>query len=98
MIKLYELRQFATFGETGTLSEAACNKPQYKKIENELGVIIFERSKNKISLNNNGRYLLELTKKLLSDVNVQPFKVREYAVVITVVFCRSKKINNLENF
>lgn len=86
MIELYELRQFAAFGETGTLSEAAeklhLSQPaisrNMKKLENDLGVTLFERTKNKISLNDNGRYLLELTQKLLSDANYLPVKVREH--------------------
>ena len=86
MIELYELRQFAAFGETGTLSEAAeklhLSQPaisrNMKKLEDDLGVALFERSKNKISLNDNGQYLLELAQKLLSDADNLPLKVREH--------------------
>lgn len=86
MIELYELRQFAAFGETGTLSEAAeklhLSQPaisrNMKKLEDDMGVTLFERSKNKISLNDNGQYLLKLAQKLLSDAHNLPLKVREH--------------------
>ena len=54
MIELYELRQFAAFADAGTLSGAAeilhLSQPalsrNMKKLEDELGVILFERSKD----------------------------------------------------
>lgn len=86
MIELYELRQFIAFAETGTLSEAAevlhLSQPALsrtmKNLENELGISLFERSKNKLKLNENGNYVLELAKNLLSDANSLPLKAREF--------------------
>lgn len=86
MIELYELRQFIAFAETGTLSEAAeilhLSQPALsrtmKNLENELGISLFERSKNKLTLNENGNYVLELAKKLLSDADSLPSKAREF--------------------
>ena len=57
MIELYELRQFAAFGEAGTLSGAAetlhLSQPalsrNMKKIEDDFGITLFERKKNKLS-------------------------------------------------
>ena len=54
MIELYELRQFVTFAETGTLSDAAnalhLSQPalsrNMKKLEDELGVTLFLRRTN----------------------------------------------------
>ena len=71
MIELYVLRQFAAFAEAGTLSEAAevlhLSQPalsrNMKKLEEDLGVILFERKKNKLELNQNGFYVLDLTRK-----------------------------------
>lgn len=54
MIELYELRQFAAFAGAGTLSGAAeilhLSQPalsrNMKKLEDELGIILFNRKKN----------------------------------------------------
>lgn len=56
MIELHELRQFAAFAEYGTLSEAAealhLSQPalsrSMKKLEDELGIPLFVRHKNKL--------------------------------------------------
>ena len=77
IFELYELRQLITFAETGTLSEAAeilhLSQPalsrNMKKLEEDLGLTLFERTKNKLSLNKNGKYVLELAKKLLEDAD-----------------------------
>ena len=59
MIELYQLRQFMAFADSGTLSEAAhilhLSQPalsrNMKKLEEDLGVSLFERTKNKLTLN-----------------------------------------------
>ncbi len=74
MIELYELRQFAAFADCGTLSEAAeilhLSQPalsrNMKKLEEELGIPLFSRRKNRLELNENGKYVYELTKELLA--------------------------------
>lgn len=86
MIELYELRQFAAFAETGTLSEAAeilhLSQPalsrNMKKMEDDLGIALFERKKNKLELNENGKYVLELAKKLLDDADSFASKARDF--------------------
>lgn len=86
MIELYELRQFAAFADAGTLSAAAeslhLSQPalsrNMKKLENELGITLFERKKNKMGLNRNGEYALELAKKLLDDSDSFASKVRDF--------------------
>lgn len=86
MIELYELRQFVTFAETGTLSEAAellhLSQPalsrNMKKLEGDLGIPLFERKKNRLDLNANGEYMLKLAKKLLEDADSFTAKVREF--------------------
>lgn len=86
MIELYELRQFATFADTGTLSAAAealhLSQPalsrNMKKLEDELGITLFERKKNKLELNKNGEYALDLAKKLLDDSDSFAAKVRDF--------------------
>lgn len=86
MIELYELRQLAAFADAGTLSAAAetlhLSQPalsrNMKKLEDELGITLFERKKNKLELNKNGKYALELTKKLLDDADSFSSKVRDF--------------------
>ena len=86
MIELYELRQFAAFGETGTLSEAAevlhLSQPalsrNMKKIEDDLGITLFERKKNKLALNENGEYVLALVQRLLADADSLTVKARDF--------------------
>lgn len=86
MIELYELRQFTAFADAGTLSGAAeilhLSQPalsrNMKKLEDELGVILFERKKNKLELNGNGEYVLKLAKELLEDADSFAAKVRDF--------------------
>lgn len=86
MIELYELRQFAAFAGAGTLSEAAeilhLSQPalsrNMKKLEDDLGVALFVRKKNRLELNKNGEYVLELTQKLLEDADSLTVKAREF--------------------
>lgn len=86
MIELYELRQFAAFAEAGTLSEAAnilhLSQPalsrNMKKLEDDLGILLFERKKNRLELNENGNYILELAKKLLYEADSFVVKARDF--------------------
>ena len=86
MIELYELRQFTAFADAGTLSEAAevlhLSQPalsrNMKKLEDDLGITLFERKKNKLELNENGEYVLELARKLLEDADSFASKARDF--------------------
>lgn len=86
MIELYELRQFVTFAETGTLSQAAeilhLSQPalsrNMKKLEDDLGITLFERKKNRLELNKNGEYVLDMAKNLLKDADAFISKVRDF--------------------
>lgn len=77
MIELYELRQFAAFADCGTLSDAAeflhLSQPalsrNMKKLEEDMGIPLFTRRKNRLELNENGKYVLELAKELLSKAD-----------------------------
>lgn len=85
-MELYELHQFVTFADTGTLSEAArllhLSQPalsrNMKKLEEELSIPLFDREKNKIRLNKNGEYVLALAKKLLQDSEALIQNAREF--------------------
>lgn len=86
MIELYELRQFAAFADCGTLSEAAeilhLSQPalsrSMKKIEEEIGVSLFIRRKNRLELNENGAYVVELAKKVLADADALAVKAQAF--------------------
>ena len=86
MIELYILRQFVTFADAGTLSEAAeilhLSQPalsrNMKKLETDLGIFLFERKKNQLKLNKNGEYVLDLAKKLLEDADAFTEKARAF--------------------
>lgn len=86
MIELYQLRQFAAFADAKTLSGAAeilhLSQPalsrNMKKLEDDLGITLFERKKNKLELNENGRYVLDLAEKLLRDADSLSAKARDF--------------------
>ena len=86
MIELYELRQFAAFADCGTLVEAAeilhLSQPalsrNMKKLEEELGVPLFSRRKNKLELNENGKYALALARELLADAEALAQKIQSF--------------------
>ena len=70
------MEQLIAFSRQGTLSGAAeklhISQPalsqSMKKLEESLGVSLFERSKNKIALNENGIMAVQLEEKLLEQV------------------------------
>lgn len=86
MIELYVLRQFVTFADAGTLSEAAeilhLSQPalsrNMKKLEADLEIPLFERKKNRMALNKNGEYVLGLARKLLEDTDSFTTKARDF--------------------
>ena len=86
MIELYELRQFVTFADTGTLSEAAdvlhLSQPalsrNMKKLAENLGISLFVRHKNKLALNETGKYVLTLARKVLEEADALKEKAREF--------------------
>lgn len=75
MIELYLLEQLAAFSRRGTLSGAAeelhISQPalsqSMKKLEEGLGVPLFERTKNRLVLNENGILAAQLGAKLLEQ-------------------------------
>lgn len=75
MTELYRLEQLITFSRLGTLSAAAeelhISQPalsqSMKKLEEELGVSLFARTKNKLALNDNGILAAQLGEQLLKQ-------------------------------
>lgn len=76
MIENYQLEQLLAFHECGTLSAAAehlgVTEPSLsrtmRKLEEELGVQLFERRKNRIVLNQTGIQAVDHAKQILSKV------------------------------
>lgn len=74
MIEIYLLEQLNAFATYGTLSEASeklnITQPSLsrsmQKLEQVLGVSLFERGKNRIALNDTGKLAAEYAKKLLA--------------------------------
>ena len=75
MIELFQLEQLAAFAQYGTLSKAAealhMSQPtltrSMQKLEAEFGVTLFQRSKNKLSFNENGELAADYAKRILNQ-------------------------------
>lgn len=77
MIEIYLLEQLAAFEECKTLSKAAekllVSQPalsrSMQKLEDKIGVRLFERSKNRISLNKNGKLAASYARQIINKEN-----------------------------
>ncbi len=86
MFELHQLEQLIAVAKCGTLSRAAeelhISQPalsrSMQKLESELQVELFLRSKNKIELNNNGRLAVEYARKVMGQANDMMEQVRSY--------------------
>ena len=86
MLETYQLEQLIAFAEYKTLSRAAevlhISQPSLSRtmqqIESEFQVSLFERQKNKITLNENGRLAVSYARKIVDDVNDMVFHVRSF--------------------
>ena len=98
MIDIYLLQQLAVYAKYGTLSAAAeklhTSQPamtrSMKKLEDELGVTLFERRKNHISLNETGQRAAEYAERVLEADRDFVEKVRQYdrsLHTLSVGFC-----------
>lgn len=86
MIENYQLEQLLAFHECGTLSAAAehlgVTEPSLsramRKLEEELGVRLFERRKNRIVLNQAGILAVDHAKQILSRVEEMELYIRAF--------------------
>ncbi|MBU3201096.1 LysR family transcriptional regulator [Clostridium estertheticum] len=86
MFEIYQLEQLLEFVKYGTLSKAAkelhLSQPalsrSMQKLENELHVILFERQKNKITLNQNGALAVEYAERVLNQAADMVERVRSF--------------------
>lgn len=95
MLNLLELEQLVAFADCGTLSKAAevlhISQPTItrtmKHLEDDFGVSLFSRSKNKIELNPTGKKAVEYARSLLKDaqdavVQIQAFDKRLHTITV----------------
>ena len=86
MIELSQLEQLIAFSDCGTLSKAAeelhMSQPTLtramQKLENEFGVPLFLRTKNKLEFNENGKLAAGYARKLLEDSHDMVGRVRAF--------------------
>ncbi|MDD3363340.1 MAG: LysR family transcriptional regulator [Hespellia sp.] len=86
MFDLNELKQFLTYTECGTLSKASeqlhISQPTLTRsmqhIEDDFGVSLFLREKNKITLNKTGQKAVVSIKKLLEAVDDTLLQIQDY--------------------
>ena len=86
MIDFSSIRQFICAAQSGTLSAAAeklyLSQPALtramQRLEQELGVSLFDRQKSKITLNENGKLFLELSEKLAYDLEASVERLRTF--------------------
>lgn len=87
MIEIYLLEQFIEFERSGTLSKAAeklsISQPalsrSMKKLEDAMEVPLFERHKNKITLNENGKLTADYARRILREEQNMITRVRSFA-------------------
>lgn len=86
-LELYQLIQFKTIADLGNMTRAAeklfISQPalsqNLSKLENELGIKLFNREKNGIYLNNAGKIALEYTNHILDQSNKMLNALKNYA-------------------
>lgn len=84
MPEMEQLRCLIAFAQHGTLSAAAkelhISQPSLSRsmqaLEHDLQVLLFERTKNKMSLNENGKYAVEHARRILAEVETMVEQTR----------------------
>ncbi len=105
-MELYLLRQLAVFAEKGTLSRAAealhISQPalsrSMKKIEEELGVPLFDRSKSRIALNETGKVAAKYALRVLEaeqEMREQTLAFERNRRTLSIGACAALPINLL---
>lgn len=98
MLDLNELNQLVEFADLGTLSKVAeqehISTPSLtrsmKHLEESFGVPLFDRSKNRIALNENGKLAASLARRVLTEAGQAVRQVQELdrrQKTITVYSC-----------
>lgn len=85
-MEFYQIEQFVKIVECGTISKAAdelfLSQPaltrSMQKLEQELGVELFSHGKNRIEINENGKFAYILAQNVLRDAQNLKEQVRQY--------------------
>lgn len=107
MIELNQFEQLIMIAEKGTISNAAkelsISQPalsrSMQKLEQDLGVHLFDHYKNKVVLNKNGELAVKHAKKVLSSVKTMVKDVKEFDLAmssITIASCTPAPIWDIE--
>lgn len=97
MPELNQLYQLVTIAENGTISKAAeiihISQPaltrSIQKLEAEWNVTLFDRQKNKITLNQTGKLAVQYAKRILDDVEHMTNRVQAFERSLRTIFIGS---------
>ena len=86
MIEMYQLEQLLTIYKAGTISKAAeemhISQPgltrSIQRLEEDLGLQLFNRKKNKVIFNNNGIMAVKYAKKILQTKEEMVIQLQRY--------------------
>jgi len=86
MFELHQIKQFITICNSGSLSKAATilniTQPALTRsvrlLEQELGVELFDRKKNRMDLNKNGQFFLDYAQRLYDMAELSKHKIKEF--------------------
>lgn len=86
MIELYQLEQLVTIAEAGTISRAAeillISQPgltrSIQRLEEDLGLKLFDRKKNKVTLNDTGLLAVKHAQTVLNETNNMILQLQRY--------------------
>lgn len=95
MLNLYQLQHLVAFAQAGTISQAAqdllLSQPaltrSLQRLEEDLGVKLFERQKNRTSLNELGHYTVAKAQVLLNQAQDFLNQVHHESRKTTTIFC-----------
>lgn len=87
MIDFYQLEHLLAIADAGTLSKAAENlsisqpalSRSIQRLEDELHVTLFDRKKNKITLNETGQFALDYARNIVTEANDMIIQVQKHA-------------------
>ena len=94
MLQLQQLEQLIAFADQGTLSKAAevllISQPSLTRnmqsLEDDLGVQLFQRSKNKLILTETGKYTVQQARKLLKQSQTFSENIQRFSMQATTLF------------
>lgn len=107
MITLEQMKQLITIEQEGTLSKASeklfISQPaltrSMQRLEESIGVSLFEHKKNKLSLNETGKLAIQLSKEILKkhDEMIQTLKTHKQIHIGSIAIMPIRKLNHIEN-